>query len=318
MNRSRRDFVRTLFAAAAYAGLSGPLLTRGLFAADSSAKTLNFLMIGDWGRKGQKDQVEVAAQMGRAAAQIGASFIVSVGDNFYDYGVISATDPQFGLSYENVYTDPSLGVPWWVILGNHDYRGNCQAQIDYGKKSKRWNMPDRYFVRSEQIPGGSMVEFVYIDTSPFVSQYADDAKMGGEIKSQDTAAQLAWIDERLSRSDAPWKIVIGHHPIYSGGEHGDTPELIERLLPILRRNKVQAYFNGHDHDLQHLKAGGLNMFCSGAGSTVRPTGVIKETQYSKSQPGFGAVALGHDAMEVRMIDNLGQVLHAASVPRVMG
>ena len=81
---------------------------------------------------------------------------------------------------------------------------------------------------------------------------------------------------------------------------------------------MQAYFNGHDHDLQHLKAGGLNMFCSGAGSTVRPTGVIKETQYSKSQPGFVAVALGHDAMEVRMIDNLGQVLHAASVPRVMG
>ena len=84
----------------------------------------------------------------------------------------------------------------------------------------------------------------------------------------------------------------------------------------MQEHKVQVYFNGHDHDLQHLKAGDLNMFCSGAGSTVRATGVIKETQYAKSQPGFVAVALGGDVMEVRMIDNLGQVLHAASVPRV--
>ena len=316
MNRTRRDFVRTLFAATACAGLSGPLLTRGLFAAGHSAGTLNFLIVGDWGRKGQKDQVEVAAQMGRAATRIGASFIISVGDNFYDDGVTSAEDPQFKISYEDIYTDPSLQVPWWSVLGNHDYRGNCQAQIDYAKKSKRWNMPARYFGRDEKIPGGSMVDLVHIDTSPFVSKYAGNAKMGDEIKSQNTSAQLAWIDERLSRSTAPWKIVIGHHPIYSGGEHGDTPELIEQLLPILRKNNVQAYFNGHDHDLQHLKAGDLNMFCSGAGSTVRATGVIKETQYAKSQPGFVAVALGGDVMEVRMIDNLGQVLHAASVPRV--
>jgi acid phosphatase len=110
--------------------------------------------------------------------------------------------------------------------------------------------------------------------------------------------------------------VFGHHPIYSGGEHGDTPELGERRLRVLRKNKVQAYFNGHDHDLQQLQAGELAMFCSGAGSTVRPTKMIGQSQYAKSQPGFIAVALGKQTMEVRMIDNLGQVLHSASVPRL--
>jgi tartrate-resistant acid phosphatase type 5 len=317
MQQTRRDFVRTLFAATAQVALSGPLLTRGLFAANSQdSETLNFLIVGDWGRKGQKEQSEVATQMGLAAAQIGASFIISVGDNFYDYGVTTVEDPQFKLSYDDVYAAPSLQVPWWVILGNHDYRGNCQAQIDYGKVSRRWNMPARYFGRTEAIPGASMVEMLYIDTCPFVTKYATDERMAAEIKSQDAASQLAWIDERLSKSTAPWKIVIGHHPIYSGGEHGDTPELVERLLPVLRKNKVQAYFNGHDHDLQQLQAGELAMFCSGAGSTVRPTKMIGQSQYAKSQPGFIAVALGKQTMEVRMIDNLGQVLHSASVPRM--
>jgi len=161
-----------------------------------------------------------------------------------------------------------------------------------------------------------MVEMLYIDTCPFVTKYATDERMAAEIKSQDAASQLAWIDERLSKSTAPWKIVIGHHPIYSGGEHGDTPELVERLLPVLRKNKVQAYFNGHDHDLQQLQAGELAMFCSGAGSTVRPSKMIGQSQYAKSQPGFIAVALGNQTMEVRLIDNLGQVLHSASVPRM--
>jgi expansin (peptidoglycan-binding protein) len=44
--------------------------------------------------------------------------------------------------------------------------------------------------------------------------------------------------------------------------------------------------------------------------------MIGQSQYAKSQPGFIAVALGKQTMEVRMIDNLGQVLHSASVPRM--
>ena len=55
--------------------------------------------------------------------------------------------------------------------------------------------------------------------------------------------------DALAASQARWKIVIGHHPIYSGGEHGDTAELIENILPLLHEHKVQAWFNGHDQDV---------------------------------------------------------------------
>lgn len=42
------------------------------------------------------------------------------------------------------------------------------------------------------------------------------------------------VDSALKQSTATWKIVVGHHAIRSVSEHGDTEELIEQLLPILK------------------------------------------------------------------------------------
>jgi acid phosphatase len=311
MPQTRREFVRTLFSAAAGTAFAGPLLT-GL-RAESSAE-LPFLLFGDWGRKGQRDQAAVATQMGLAAAALKARFVASLGDNFYDYGVVSTDDPQWKESFEDVYTAPSLQVPWHVILGNHDYRGNCQAQIDYSARSPRWRMPARYFSRTEAIPGGKSILMVYTDTSPFVTSYAKNELMWPNIRSQDTAAQLEWVDRTLRESKAEWKIVLGHHPIYSSGEHGDTPELIDRFLPLLKRHGVHLYFNGHDHDLQHQEAGGIHFFCVGAGSTVRPIASLHDSIFAKSTPGFAAVSVGEKGVKVRLTAATGEVLHSAVIP----
>lgn len=42
------------------------------------------------------------------------------------------------------------------------------------------------------------------------------------------------LENALSESTAKWKIVVGHHAIRSVGHHGDTNELVDRFLPILR------------------------------------------------------------------------------------
>lgn len=34
-------------------------------------------------------------------------------------------------------------LEWYPILGNHEYRGNTQAVIDYSKVSRRWVMNER-------------------------------------------------------------------------------------------------------------------------------------------------------------------------------
>lgn len=65
--------------------------------------------------------------------------------------------------------------------------------------------------------------------------------------------QLNWLEQTLNQSSADWLIVAGHYPIYSGGEHGNTPELQAQVKPLLEKYGVDAYLCGHDHTLQHLE-----------------------------------------------------------------
>jgi tartrate-resistant acid phosphatase type 5 len=317
MMQNRRQFVRTLFVATQAAALS-PLLARKMFAADAKAGALNFLLVGDWGRNGEPDQMAVAKQMGIAGDQSAAKFVVAVGDNFYEHGVKSASDPQWQSSFENVYTAPSLQVPWWSILGNHDYHGNCEAQIEYSRTSKRWNMPARYYTRTEKIDTNTVADFFYIDTTPMAELKDDMLVIRGDAKGQDVPKQTAWLEAALAASTAPWKIVIGHHPVYSGGEHGDTPYIVEQILPLLEKYGVQAYFNGHDHDLQHLQSGKINFFCTGGGSRPRKAiKVIPQTKFGVGCSGFIAASLAADTLSVRMIDDKGAMIYATDVPRTV-
>ena len=316
MKQTRRQFVRTLFIATQAAAV-GSLFPHKLFAADAKAGGLNFLVFGDWGRNGEPDQMDVATQMGIAATEIDAKFIIAVGDNFYENGVASVDDPQWQSSFEKVYTAPSLQVPWWVALGNHDYHGDCDAQIAYGKTSRRWNMPARYYTSTQRIDADSAVDFFYLDTTPMAKLDASEMMFNRNVAWQDVPKQMAWFESALKASTAPWKIVIGHHPVYSGGEHGDTPYLIEHVLPMLQKYKVQAYFFGHDHDLQHLQAGAVNLFCSGGGSKPRPKiSDTPRTRFGKGCSGFTAVALSANHMDVRMIDDQGKLLYTVAVSRI--
>jgi tartrate-resistant acid phosphatase type 5 len=311
MKTTRREFVRTLFVAT-QAAVASRFLPGSLFAAEAGG--FNFIIFGDWGRNGERDQKEVAAQMAVAAKATSARFIVSVGDNFYEDGVASVNDRQWQTSFEKVYRDPALQIPWQVILGNHDYHGNCDAQLEYGRNHPRWNMPARYFLQTHRIDNVTTADFFYLDTTPMIKSYWHTGKTADKVATQDVKKQIAWFKDALAASQAPWKIVIGHHPIYSGGEHGDTVELIDDILPLLHQHKVQAWFNGHDHDLQHLVAGDLNLFCTGAGSKVRSTKKTPYTKFAQTSSGFTTVALQPDRMLIGMTDNHGQLLYTTTVP----
>jgi acid phosphatase len=280
----------------------------------ASRSELTFLIFGDWGRGGEFHQRDVGNQMGLAAAKRQCRFIVSVGDNFYEKGVQGAADPQWKSSFEDVYTAASLAVPWYVILGNHDYKGRPQAQLDYANSHPNWKMPARYFSAVEAISDKEKVEFFFIDTSPLVEEYRDKKDMRDEIISQDTSAQVRWLDHALSNSTAAWKIVIGHHPIFSGGsEHGDQPELIRDINPLLEKHRVAAYFNGHDHDLQHIVRGAVEYFNTGAGSKVREPGPVNGSRFYRGTPGFMAVTLTAKEMRVEVIDYTGASLYETRV-----
>jgi tartrate-resistant acid phosphatase type 5 len=300
------------------AGIAGAVIGASLprQRAAAAAPSVNFLVVGDWGRDGASHQREVAAQMGAVASAQASCCVVSVGDNFYERGVSSSTDPQWRSSYETIYGAPSLQVPWYVALGNHDYRGSPQAQIDYAAQSSRWRMPARYFKVTGTELNAPYLDLFFIDTSPLVHKYREEVEdaIAANVRGQDVDAQLRWLDTQLKHSRARWKLVIGHHTLRSGGSaHGETPEVVQLVEPILLRHSVSAYINGHDHDLQHIRRGGLDCIGSGAGSEVRPVAAVSGTLFCAAQSGFASLTCSHESLGLEFLDFTGASLYHAGV-----
>lgn len=269
---------------------------------------VSFLAIGDFGRHGHFTQKDVARDMGAVAEAIDLTFTVSVGDNFYPNGVQSTQDYQWISSFETIYTHHLLHEPWYVALGNHDYEGNAQAQIDYTNVSRRWEMPSPYFEKLIEIDDNQFLQLLVIDTNPFVTKYQQNPEKYLGINKQDTKAQLAWLKEKLQNNNPKivWKVVVGHHPLYSGGKRKTSTETIEIrnvFAPIFNQYKVDAYICGHEHDLQIIKKDSdyFTQYLSGAGSELRPTGITEGTLYAESVPGFMAFSVTAETLNVYVI-----------------
>lgn len=211
------------------------------------ADSISFIVMGDWGKYGGDSQKPVADQMDIYSRKFHAQFIVTTGDNFYPAGVSSISDPHWQSSFENIYNKEGHRITWYPVLGNHDYGSNPQAEVEYSSVSNRWNMPARYYVVKKNISAGSSAIFVFTDTSPFVNGYYGGGM--SDLPQQDSAAQLRWLKQILSGSNDSWKLVFGHHPVYSVGAHGNTPELIQHYKPLFKQTHTNFYICGHDHSL---------------------------------------------------------------------
>jgi len=308
MKRKPLYFLIVLFIA-----ISGPIPLIAQQKADSSSA--RFLIIGDWGGFASKNQKAVAAAMGKEAQINHDQFVITVGDNYHGKGIASATDPRWKTEYEEIYSAISLQIPWYPTLGNHDYEGSPQAELDYSKYSKRWKFHHRYYAQEKKIDDSTKILIVHLDTSPFVTEYQqhDDQY---HVKSQNTADQLHWLDSLLAATKDRWVIVVGHHPIYSAApKHGDTPEMQSEVLPILEEHHVPVYVCGHDHVMQQLKDNGMNFFICGGGAEHRDVNERPDVIYGKGSMGFLSVTAYRDSLNFKMLDENNVLLHQATISK---
>jgi len=273
------------------------------------------MIIGDWGRKGGNHQKEVAEQMGIEARADSSRFIISAGDNFYESGVESLDDSHWTRSFEDIYTAEALQVKWYITVGNHDYEGNVEAQVSYTNQSDRWYLPSTYYKEEFVLEDSTHILFVFLDTNPLSKERIDPSTTNPELK--EAAVQLKWFNETLSQSEADWRIVIGHHPLFSvDNKHRNDPVMIDNLQHLLERHGVHAYFSGHAHSLQHLKPEGtVEYFISGAGSKTRNIHASPITMAAESVPGFIAVSLTNETLIAQFVDFKGETHHEAIIHR---
>ena len=276
----------------------------------------NFYIANDLGRNGYYDQKPIAELMGEMAEQ-GADpeFVLATGDIHHFEGVASVNDPLWMTNYELVYSHPELMIHWYPVLGNHEYRGNTQAVLDYGKVSRRWEMPARYYTKVFNDKGMTM-RVVWVDTAPLINKYREEKDKYPDACLQDDERQLAWIDSVLTAAKEDWVIVAGHHPIYAQTKKNESErtDMQQRLDPILRRHHVDMYICGHIHNFQHIrqKDSNIDYITNSAGSLSRKVAPIEGTLFCSPEPGFSIISANKNQLELRMIDKKGNVLHTVT------
>jgi len=266
------------------------LLVLGFLGGARSAFT--FASVGDWGGASlggyhATNENDVAKQMGKTASELNVQLVINTGDNFYYCGVENITDSLFKTDFEDVFSDKSLNVPWYGILGNHDYAYDVTPQLTYkSPNNDRWQIPDRNYTKRVLLGGSTYATFVFIDSNPCIKSYRATDPSGwdpcsgtyGECKdtadnechfhehivAQDCESQYNWLKTTLDAIDQnDWIIAVGHHEADQINVQDFTALLIAR--------KINLYLNGHTHALKHYQIDGnknIDWVTSGAGCMV--------------------------------------------------
>lgn len=270
-------------------------------------------MANDLGRNGYYDQKPIAELMGNMAETLGPECVVAAGDVHHFEGVASVNDPLWMTNYELIYSHPELMITWYPLLGNHEYRGNTQAVLDYGKVSRRWEIGGRYYTRTFD-EDGTTVRLIFVDTTPLIAKYREESDKYPDACKQNVDEQLKWLDNTLKQAKEDWVIVVGHQPIYAETSKDDVErnDMQRVLLPVLKKyNNVSLYVCGHIHNFQHIRMKGDNIdyVVNSSGSLARKVKPVEGTVFCSPEPGFSVISATKKALNMYMIDKTGKVLH---------
>ncbi len=256
--------------------------------------------------------------MAKKCATDGCDFVQLLGDNIYDSGVGSTSDALWQSNFELPYAE--LDLPFWVVLGNHDYGGDGAGtefgkgkhEIDYTKFSTKWTLPAAYYMHSEK-----HVDFFALDTNMAMFHQAGNQK--NDIPG--------WI----AASSAEWKIALGHHPYMSNGPHGNAGEYdglpfipiangagVKDLLDDVVCGRVDLYLCGHDHSMQWLvpTCGNFTeLVVSGAGASTSEFKGNNAAYFESLDIGFFYVVIEDNVLTGQFINAAGTVLHTRTITK---
>ncbi len=250
-----------------------------VFEAISRKPAIRVLVFGDFGREGT-NLTSVASAAAAYHRKQPFDLGLTVGDNFEPDGVLSPSDPRWKGGWEQVYHP--LGIPIFASTGNHDwgFPDSPAAQILYSKQSRTWRMPALYY-----------------------SFTAGPAQFFALATQAMSSTQLHWLKQELERSTARWKIVYGHHPVYSHGTYGPVKEFQAALAPVLA-NRADVYLCGHEHSVQHIgPVDGVHYFVgAAAGQDPRPGKKGPQTRFVDHFLGFTTLEISSGRIRVQNID----------------
>ncbi len=255
---------------------------------------IRFAVIGDSGTGGQH-QYRIAEQMVAWHERLPYDLVLMLGDNIYGglFGIGGGNQDDFAKKFDRPYAELlARGVIFRAALGNHDAREAGGRDLIAAYNRFHIEGPQGYysFTAGEWVPaaGAAALNSKKQGVAPLVEFFVLNT-MRLEKNKQDPE-QLAWLEQALSRSRARWRIVYGHHPLYSTGKrHGGDAGLRRKVEPLLvgentradpgtkaggqpetSAPRVQVVLAGHDHIYQRFHPqGGVVYFVCGSSGKLR-------------------------------------------------
>lgn len=260
------------------------------------------LFLGDTGTGGE-EQFKVASAMEAYCLKHSPSAVVLLGDNFYMSGVSSVDDPQWESKFKKPYGSPCLSqLPFYAVLGNHDYRLSPKAQIKYRGSQPSWFMPHRFY----RLNFGQRLQIVAIDTNVL------------DLCGSGAHCTLDFLRQSLEDRQGRETIIVGHHPFESLSGKYKLPGLQSRILRRTLCGEDVTYIAGHSHHLEHRRSDAckLDIFISGGGGArlypVRP--LDTDGRFALSQHGFLRLKVSSEVSEFTFFDSEGQALYTTTRP----
>lgn len=265
---------------------------------------VRFIALGDTG-KGNQTQRDVAEGIRTVCAHRRCDFVLLLGDNLYNDGMVTPDDPRMDEVFTDIYS--GLDLPFAAVLGNHDwgryhYADNARYQLEWAAKNDQYVLPAPNY----RFQAGH-AELWAIDTDT--------------VFWEGKQPVAGWLDRTLQGSEARWKVVFGHHTYRSEGPHGNAGAYegwqrvpyvsggaLRELFDDHVKGQADLYVCGHDHSLQTFDHEGLELVVSGSGASTTPLvdrGNHPDLAFSK--PGFVWVELG-ETMSFEVYDAAGQLL----------
>ncbi len=258
-----------------------------VFSVVPPGRAIRVVGFGDFGT-GSDGQRHVAAAIRRAHAAKPFDFGVTLGDNFYQIGMLSTTDPRWRDWWEALYGP--MGITFYPTLGNHEWYGTDGVAAEILYRSPSWRLPAPYYTYT-----AGPVQFFATDTTGISEE------------------QQAWLAAAIGASAARWKVVLGHHPIFSpestpsGAQYQHYTQ--ERLWPVIR-GRADAYLSGHQHAMARMAPrDGVHFFMAGGGGApLSPVDRnVPSTRFASSEFGYLTLEADESRLTVSLYDADGNL-----------
>ena len=272
-------------------GVSSP---EGTFrTSGSSDDAVTFILYGD-----SRENPSLHARLAVRMASHDPDLVVHSGD-FVENG-------QNEAEWNPLFFEPvrplALKAPVYPTLGNHEKDGAP------------------YYAAFEVPPNGSSTRpeaWYSFDYGPTHFIVLDSNPQSGDLDPG--TEQRKWLEEDLAGSNARWKFLILHHPLYSSGRHKSNVLLREILMPLCERFGVDMVLTGHDHCYERTwplrgdnrsDDGVVQVVSGGGGASLYTVGRSAWTAVSESVSHYCVLKVTNSHLDMEVYDVEGRQVDA--------